>query len=254
MKRKRIPRPLQACLWCLLAIFVAITYYIALGCPTLSIHQEFRRAEKVHLVERSKIVDQVSGKEYSEFDTMLVGETDHGIHFFGRHGMHRTGSEHSGEDHYRFNYQKKTGDLTLAAPPAVFSHFALYKLPVYLFTDYPEATRAAITITLTGSRTYQMDGNYVEDPFDEIIQAEAQRDQKGFFRFDLTAENNDMVNDPFGHSNDSAYALCCISSLCCGNVIFQGQASMVIPVEVKFYDANGNLIAERSLTIGQQAT
>lgn len=253
MKRKHIPHPLRACLWCLLAILAAITYYIALGCPTLSIRQEFRRAEKVHLVERSKIVDQVSSKEYSQFDTMLVGETDHGIHFFGRHGTTRTGSEHSGEDHYRLNYQEKTGDLTFAAPPAVFSHFALYKLPVYLFTDEPEATRATITITLTGSRAYQKEGAYVEDPFNEIIQAEAQRDKNGFFRFDLTAKNNDMVNDPFGQSNDSAYALYCISSLCCGNMIFMDQAYMVIPVEVKFYDANGNLIAERSLTIGQQA-
>ena len=73
MKRQFIPRPLRACLWALLVIVLSILYYIALGCPTLSLRQELRRAEKVHLVGPSKIVDQVNGELYSEFEKMLVG-------------------------------------------------------------------------------------------------------------------------------------------------------------------------------------
>ena len=57
MKREFLPRPLRACLWALLAVLVGIIYYIALGCPTLSIRQDFRRAEKVNLAGPSKIVD-----------------------------------------------------------------------------------------------------------------------------------------------------------------------------------------------------
>lgn len=250
MKREFIPRPLRACLWALLAILLAITYYIALGCPTFSITQEFRRAEKVHLVGPSKIVDRVPTPEYSEFETMLVGETDHGIIFFGKYGSTRSGGKFSGERRYRFSYQKKTGDVTFAAPPNIFGAHGLYELPVYVFTEYENAVRAAITITASGSRTYTLDGKKVGDPFDEVFQAEAERDQNGFFCFSLSAQFNHSEATPFDQDNDVAYALFCISNLCNESAYNDNQRTMVIPITVTLYDAEGNVLVTRELQLG----
>ena len=251
MKREFIQRPLRACLWALLAILLAIVYYISLGCPTFSIKQEFRRAEKVHLVGPSEIVDRVSISAYNEFETMLVGETDQGILFFGKYGTRYSGGKFSGERLYRFSYQKKAGDVSFAAPPKSSGLDGIYMLPVYVFTEHEAAVRATISITAEGSRTYYMDNQKVEDPFQVTLEEEAQRDQKGFFRCDLTAKaNHDPILDPFGRSNDQAYALFCLSSLSNDSALTIDQRTMVIPITVTLYDAAGNVIVTRDLTLG----
>jgi hypothetical protein len=250
MKRQFIPRPLRACLWALLVIVLAILYYIALGCPTLSLRQELRRAEKVHLVGPSKIVDQVNGELYSEFEKMLVGETEHGIIFFGRFGSSRSGPIHEGTRSYELSYIEKTGDMTFAAPPTGLSYFPLPTLPVYIFTEYADAVRATISIQATGSRIYNKQNvGKVEDPFDVSFHAEADRDENGFFRFLLTAKSN-QPQDPFGYHNDSAYALLCISCICSGESYYDNCATMVIPITVTLYDAEGNEIVTRQLQLG----
>lgn len=252
MKREFFPRPLRACLWALLAILLAITYYIALDCPTLTIRQEFRRAEKAHLVGPSKIVDRVSMQEYSEFETMLVGETDHGIIFFGKYGTSRSGGEFSGKRLYRFSYQEKTGDVSFAAPPNIFGQSGIYDLPVYVFTEHEDSVRATISITVSGSRSYTLDDKKVEDPFNEVFLAEAERDKNGFFRFYLTAQYNYSPSDPFDHDNDAAYALFCLSNLCSDNAFYENQRTMVIPITVTLYDADDNVIVTRELTLGSR--
>ena len=249
MKREFIPRPLRACLWALLAICMAITYYIVLGCPTLTMKQEFRRAEKVNLVGPSKIVDRVLMPEYDEFETMLVGETDHGIIFFGKYGTSKSGGKFSGERLYRFSYQEKTGDVTFAAPPNIFGTHGMYQLPVYVFTEHKEAVRAAIFITASGTRTYTKNDKEVENPFHVTLQAEAERDKNGFFRFDLTAPS-DFVSDPFAQENDESYALFCLSNLCSDNAYYDNQGTMVIPITVTLYDADGNVLVTRELQLG----
>jgi hypothetical protein len=250
MRREMIPRPLRACLWALLVIVLAILYYIALGCPTLTLRQELRRAEKIHLVGPSKIVDRIDIRQWYEFEKLLVGETEHGITFIGKFGSRRTGAKHSGERYYKFSYQEKTGDVTFAAPPIQYRGSGLYELPVYVFTEHPDAVRAEISILVAGSRSYTaLDGKKVVDPFGVTFEEEAERDKGGFFRFFLTAPNN-QVDDPFGQKNDSAYALFCISSLCSGESNYDNQSTMVIPITVTLYDAEGNEIVTRQLQLG----
>ena len=250
MKRELIPRPLRACLWALVAILLAITYYIALGCPTLSIRQEFRRAEKANLVGPSNIVDRVSMPQYSEFETMLVGETDHGIIFFGKYGTTRSGNKFSGDRYYRFSYQEKSGDVTFAAAPNIFGYTGLYSLPVYVFTEHEDAVSATIRITTGGSRSYTVNGQKVTDPFHVTFHGEAQRDQNGFFRFDLTAESLHNPTGTFGRDNDQAYALFCLSNLCNDTYYYDNQRTMVIPIRVTLFDADGNEILTKELQLG----
>ena len=250
MKREFLPRPLRACLWALLAVLVGIIYYIALGCPTFSIRQDFRRAEKVNLAGPSKIVDQVASAQYTEFDQMVVGETDQGICFFGRHGTLVSDGVHSGEYRYLFSYQEKTGDITFAAPPNIYGYNGIYALPVYVFTEYKNAARATISITVSGSRPSPQIGKAAQKPFKEVFRSEAERDKNGFFRFYLTAQFNFSPSDPFDRDNDEAYSLFCISNLSNGNAYYENQATMSIPITVTLFDADGNEIVTKELQLG----
>ena len=246
---KRIPRSLKAILCAVCVVVLAIAYYIALGCPT-TFRQEFRRAEKANLVGPSKIVDRVSAEEYSEFQTMLVGETDHGILFFGRYGESRSGSKHSGQWGYQFSYQEKTGDISFAVPPIVYRIAGIYDLPVYVFTEHKEAVRASISITVEGIRTYSQNNQTVETPFHEVFQAEAERDKKGFFCFWLSAQFSYSEDDPFDLDNDTAYALSCLSDVRNKTPYDSTKLTMVIPITVTLYDADGNVLVTRELTLG----
>ncbi len=245
----RIPRPVKAIVCAVCVVVLAIVYYIALGCPT-TFRQEFRRAEKAHLVGPSKIVDQVSMSEYYEFKNMLVGETDYGIIFFGQYATTRSDGEYSGEVLYRFSYQEKTGDVTFAAPPNVFGAHGMYELPVYIFTEHDNAVRATVSITLTGTRSYTLHTVKVDDPFDVTFQAEASRDQNGFFRFNLTAPYNYTPSDPHGMANDDSYALFCLSTLCSKDTVYNSMQTMVIPIQVRLFDAEGNEILNTQISIG----
>lgn len=249
MKREIIPRPLRACLWALLAIALAVTYYISLGCPTVSMRQQLRRAEKVYMVGPGKIVDEVVSPEYSEFDKMLVSETDHGIIFFGRYGSDgRQGVKHKGKWAYRFNYVEKTDDVTFAASPTVY-RFGVHRMPVYVFTEHKDAVIASISITISGTHSYTSNDTPVEDPFHETFTSEATRDANGFFRFDLVADYNPSYN-PSDLNNDASYALYCLSDIANNGPLNRDQQTMVIPVTIKLYDAQGQLILTRELTLG----
>lgn len=249
MKKEIIPRPIKACLLALAAILLAVTYYIALGCPTLTLRQELRRAEKVHLVGPCKIVDRISGKQYAEFKKMLVGETEHGITFFGRCAYNECVCPFPFRQHYKFSYQEKTGDVTFAAPPNILGSREMTALPVYVFTEHEDAVRAKISIQAEGSRFHTQNGASVEKLFAVTFRAEADRDKNGFFRFLLTAPEN-HATDPTGEYNYESYVLYCISSLCDWATDFRYLPTLSIPVTVTLYDADGNEIVTRELQLG----
>lgn len=237
----RIPRPLKACVCAVLVILLAITYYIALGCPTITFRQEFRRAEKAHLVGPSTIVDTMNG-EYSEFDKMIVGETEEGICFFGRYYNSFPYNDPFDEKQYYFSYVKKTGDLTLAAAPNVwgdswyFLGFVRY-VPVYLFTNEPEGIRAETDITVTGTCR---DDSGEDLPFTQTFHSEADRSDEGFFRFALSAD------DEAGSA-----ALNFLSCVTGRNVIRlnYGYGLTSITATVRLYDTDGTQIQEKELTL-----
>lgn len=226
MKREFIPRPLRACLWALLAILVAGVYYIALGCPA-TFRQEFRRAEKAHMVGPSQIVDQINERQYSEFDKMLVGETEHGICFFGKYIANKENLKDRWTD-YRFQYVQKTGDVTFAAAPHFAGYWGLYSLPIYVFTEADSATRCTISIHSTGTQGL--------DPFDETFQAEAERHPNGFFRFILT-----------GSEDEQRLAMTNLSTLCMDGAQFDGNHAQI---QIKLFDANGNELLTKDLHLG----
>lgn len=239
----RIPRPAKAIFCATCAVALAILYYIALGSPAFTFEQEFRRAEKANLVGPSKILDTLEG-EYAEFDRMIVGETEHGICFFGEEitTVYR-GSDYKREEMmFTFSYREKTGNITVLAAPnytaALWDQFT-YSIPVYVFDCYPEAVRAELELTITGTYSYHSTGNMMITDFSERFSAEAERTGEGFFRFMLKTSDK-----------DSAYALKLLSDLSSSKMFNTSKdVDTVVPGTVRLYDENGNLIIEQTFEI-----
>lgn len=239
----RIPRPAKVIFCAVCVVLLTILYYIALGVPTLTFEQEFRRAEKANLIGPSKIVDVVGGI-YDEFDKMIVGETEHGICFFGGEKIDISrGSNFTREEMmYTFSYREKTGDITVIAAPNRVAHFwGIFgiSLPVYVFDDYPEAVRAELELTITGTETRFVNNETVTTSFSEQFFAEADRTAEGFFRF--------LLND---QGTPRAHALKLLSRLS-GNEMYNTDENIhtVVPGIVRLYDADGKLILEREFEI-----
>lgn len=243
----RIPRPVRAGFYTICVLVLAVCYYVALDCPTLTFRQEFRRAEKINLVGPSTIVDTLNDK-YDEYDKMIVGETPCGICFFGRYYDSYPYDDSSEKKRYHFSYIEKTGDITIAAAPNVWGMFWEFhgfkqSLPVYLFVEEPNAVRAEIVVTVSG--TYdQFAGQTVEVGYKRTFKAEATRIRSGVFRFWFTA------NDTAGLA-----ALRSFSGATGGNPndARDEYLTAAYPTTVRLYDKNDNLILERELIIGNTA-
>lgn len=236
----RIPRPVKACFFALLALFMAVVYYIALGCPT-TFRQEFRRAERAHMVGPSEIVDTLNAN-VCEFQKMIVGETQHGVCFFGRYGSSVSGGKHSGRWHYRFFYHEKTGDITILAAPEYFGFtwdYPGYDLPVYIFTDYTQAVRAEIDLTINGTHTENTNGQTVTTKLSKIFTGEATLVDSGVFRYIFTSEDV-----------EGSYALFHLAHISSGTytTLYNISATSVTAL-VRLYDETGALITEETLRI-----
>lgn len=242
---KRIPRPLRAIVCTILVLVLAAAYYIALGCPTLTLQQEFRRAEKIHMVGPSTIVDRLSHSEYSEFDGLIVGETKEGICFFGRY--YNSSSDYDNpfaKKRHSLSYVRKTGDVTIAAVPNVwgtswdFFEFEM-SLPVYLFAKDPDAVRAEMEITVSGSYLENSDGETSEHGYDQTFRGEATRSDNSFFLFTFTSDRKAGLHALYYLSNTTGGPFCT-------GTYPQGSYSAT----VRLYDEAGKLISKHTITAG----
>lgn len=241
-----IPRPIKACFCAFLVIVAAVVYYIALGCPT-TFQQEFRRAERAHLVGPSTIVDTLTDKDYWDFNKMIVGETENGITFFGFTYNSRPDKNIFTERSYVFSYKEKTGDTTVLAAPNYWggswdfnaSQGINISLPVYIFTNQSEAVRAEIQLTVSSTSTKNTNGEIITLSLSEEFSANADPVKPGVFRCHLNS-----------HDSLSAEALYLLSSVCSErNSLSKEELSTIIPVTVLLYDKDGNLIANESIEI-----
>lgn len=236
----RIPRPVRAFFCLLVATALFIVFYLSIG-PAMSFTQHFRRAEKVHLVGPSTIVDRLDG-EYAEFDKMIVGETEEGICFFGRYYNNFPYDNPFDEKQYFFSYVRKTGDLTLAAAPNVWGYSWDYAgspryVPVYLFSDDTQSVGAEIEITVEG--TYS--NSVIKDrSFTETLRSGAYRCEEGYFLFALSSDTETGLN-----------ALNFLSSATGGGPYAYSTEDKLTSIiaTVRLYDAGGTLLREEELTI-----
>lgn len=237
---RRIPKPVRACFWAVATLIMAVVYYIVLGCPTLTFEQEFRRAEKTHLVGPSNILATDEDTD-SGLDNLIIGETQEGMCIFARYTYSggNTGKEETG--HF-FNYLKKTDSVTLfAAPTGINWSFAEFQqtLPVYLVTSQPEAHLAKITIHIQGAYTKHTDWGSYPSVYDQTFHAEASRSDTGIFVFDIEADRADGLS-----------ALWELSTVTGGNIYnIPASKECTIAATVQLYDTDGNLILEKELPL-----
>lgn len=242
----RISRPKRVGILIVALMVLLGVLYGSLGSPLLTLEQHFRRAEKANLVGPSTIVDTLrsSDSDYREFETLLVGETDHGILFFGPYEVQIAGRNmNDTETRYHFRYIEKTGDMTLvAAPNTGGPHWRILPnqvhCPVYLFTDHKNAVRAEVSIHV--QRFNNTDDNTNKLPSHiEIFDVAAERSENGFFRFWLHAETETALN-----------ALYALSTYGGGNSLhFTVTEKHCILALVKLYDQNGSMVAEKQLLL-----
>ena len=240
-----IPRPVKACFLGFFTCLIAIAFYIAIGCPTLSLRQEFRRAEKANLVGPSKIVDRLDEADYHEYDDLIVGETEHGICFMGRSKYEVAGTGNKKNHRYQFNYREKTGNITVVTAPNFWgwswdSHYDwALRLPVYIFTEHSNAASAKITLTVQGSHTKTVNGTPQTTNYSEVFTATAWAIEPGVLRC--------FVESSGGSSNT---ALAALSNVCTNNVFKEDDELWTeIPCTVELFDAEGNLIVREEIVL-----
>lgn len=239
----RIPRPLAACISAVCVLALLLLGYIAIGCPTLTFRQEFRRAEKANLVGPSTIVDELDGTIYADFPNMYVGESDYGITFFGLSDVTLSNGRYFNKKQYIFSYQEKTGDITLAIAPnhsGVMwgdwgSYVDIVNLPVYVFTEHTDAARAEVTIRVNGAYTKTVNGEKKTTEFSETFTAKASAIDDGIFRCFLQSK-----------TDKQCHALYYLSRNVCDRY---PSPDVTITAMVWLYDEDGNIIVAQSVDI-----
>lgn len=242
---RRIPRPVKACSCAVIALLLTYILYVALGCPTLTMRQQFRRAEKANMVGPSEIVDIVYEDDYYEFGKLFVGETEHGICFFGKYYANSSERGLFAEHNYMFNYIPKTGNITVAPAPNVGGTFWYMDhrttLPVYVFTEYQSVVRAELEFTASGQhRDTDPEYTYMID-YTVTLEADAQKIEDGIFRFLIKSDNNSQSD-----------ALSKLSSAIYNNSMSMPYTDIAIPVTVRLYDAHDVLIVEETIVLGTE--
>lgn len=231
----RIPYPLRATLYAAGIVFLLYAIYVCLGYPTLTLKQEFRRAEKAHFVGPSTIVEVT---EDWEFDKMIVGETPYGVCFFGPDEIGIAGTNRTYITYY-FSYREKTGDLTVLAPPSVFYGFwSSYpwdaELPLYIFSDVPDATRVHVQLRVSHIMDTSESDSKVLYEHDELFIVDGHQIADGVFKCTLV-----------GGTTRAKNALGQVCAMSMGVPADSSYENDVIPITVRFYDSNNQLITEK---------
>lgn len=229
---KRTPRKYRLpILWLMLAAVLLALYTFA-NSPTLTVEQEYRRAEKAHLVGPAKILGTTKLETIiPSYENMLIADDGAGIIFF---------CYDYAADPYYFNqteliYRKKTGDITVLSAPFPNDsreHTTIAALPVFVFDNYPEAVRAELDITLQAS--------YSGEDFENTYALKSVRKNQGYFQFTLGTANPQVLG-----AEGYAIQLLTLISGYGGRTI----PNTAIPATVRLYDAQDQLICEQSVEI-----
>lgn len=240
----KIPRPCRAITNLVLALVIAIVFYVSIGSPPFSRAHQFRRTERANLVGPSTILFNDSVENY-EYSYLIVAETEHGILTYAT------------DDDWplRFNYFKKTGDITIVSAPDGPFHWGLdylaISLPVFVIDDHPEAVYAELDLSIEGTLQHNINGaNYTEE-LDQQFHVVSNRENEGCFRFSLDLpfihpldENGNWLD--VSHGADG-FALDVLAATFSERVFKDPEA--VITAVVRLYDASGTRIVEQEQTL-----
>ena len=225
---------------CILLLTIALLIpllYIAVGCPALTLEQKFRRAEKADLIGPSAIL----GLEYVEMPSytqpVFVAEDETTVTLCGCYPVFL-------DDNTHLIHRKKTGDLTIVVWPRTVDTmpYEAFEVPIFLFDDFPEAKRAELEFTLVWDETFSRD--YL---------TEAQREQSGYFRFDIPCPASKITTDDFGGSEIDGRDASLLYSLALASDYNGGVSRAQFPITVRLYNNREELICEEIVIVQSAA-
>lgn len=230
-----LSRPLRVLLLIILMCIQVPLIYIYQGCPPLSDEHRYRRVEKAHLVGPAEILDVLKihpTNYYKYYDRLLLAKDTEGVIMY----IWSTQDEH----YENLVYRETTKDVTVFAAPYTTTFYQWWdnlkeiSLPVILFDDIPEAARAELDVTLSGTL------NSVT--FTKTYELEAERNKPGYFCFLLHADSSYELGA-------EGYALSIFATCTYNAGAFGTDTLNTIPATVRLYDSNDKLIYEETLTI-----
>lgn len=230
-----LSRPLRVLLLIILMCIQVPLIYICQGCPPLSDEHRYRRVEKAHLVGPAEILDilEIQPTNYhAYYDRLLLARDTDGVIMY----------IWSTQNDYYENlvYRETTGDVTVFAAPYVTTFFQYWNslkeisLPVILFDDIPQAARAELEVTLSGTLN--------RETFTKTYELEATRNKPGYFCFLLHADSSYELGA-------EGYVLSIFATCTYNAGAFGTDTLNTIPATVRLYNSSDKLIYEESLTL-----
>ena len=208
--------------------------YILIGCPAVTAEMGFRRAERAHLVGPSLILG-TEEIHTTKDGWLMIARSEDGFTLYP-YTLDSNGSEN-------LYYFRKTDDITVAS---VYDDYVTGiedpSLPIIVFDDYSEAVRAELEL----SYSIYYNNMYYENSY--YLQSD--RTTRGYFVFSLPFASNMRIvsgdvfirNVDADKENSLIYA---ISGMLSGEFPHDG-----VPITVRLYNQNDNLIAEKNLLVG----
>ena len=234
MKKKNWKR--RTIILLLLTPIILILAYQAIGCPVLTAEQGFHRAAKEHALGTTSILgtESIITNDYGyQYDTLIVAETNYGAILYCT-------KRNTYEQLY---YREKNNSLTVMALPNGGWSWEIdqpRQLNVILFDDYPEAVRAELDITVDWPYDFY---GFTTDGVFYHYQLNAERNAEGYFRFVHTIYGSDYMD------NDNV-AMRILTDISCKRQVNESYfLELEIPVTVRLYDSDGQIVTEQSFYI-----
>jgi hypothetical protein len=232
----------KAVLNLVLLTVVLLLYYISIGSPAFTPEHQFRKEEKAYLVGPAKILDNISLEKYTGYHTcnrLILATSDEGVSLFQ--------CKEVDLEINKLVYRKKQGDVTVLSLYPIglrnyeFATYSSLEIPIFVFDSFPNAVRAEMEIELSASY-----GN--QENFQKVYALSAKREVKGYFLFTLSASTANRF-EQLGAEGEAFYFLTALSD----DRPVNSYVDRAIPVTVRFYDQNDNMIAERHVEIRSPA-
>lgn len=218
-------------------LLTGLVMYWVMERPVFSEEAMFRRAEWKHALGPGTILgtESISSLDlsYYDCDTMIVAETKYGAILY---------CCKLNENDYLF-YREKKGPLTVMALPNGGWSWVINQprqLNVILFDDYPQAVRAELDITVDWPYDFY---GFTPDGVFYHYQLNAERAAEGYFRFVHTIYGSDYMD------NDNV-AMRILTDISCKRQVGESYfLELEIPVTVRLYDSDGQIVTEQSFYI-----
>lgn len=234
-----IPRPLKVLLYFCGILCLSFLIYIFIGAPAFSVEHRYRRAERANLIGPAEILDiiELSPILNETYDHMVIASVDNAVI------LYMCDTSNLMPD--KLAYRQKQGNVTVfAAPyiPIIHHNDHKFQIPIILFDDFPQAVRAQIELKLW---TIQDTHTIPHTALPQKFLGEADREKSGYFCFYINSPDFSWYGPGKESEEPTLNTLCKLT----GKSFYRVDPDTSIPVTVRLYDSDNQLIHEETVII-----